>query len=392
MTDTRFGIGSSHSFNNTFSENTMTNCQQGIYIWDGAYTTASRNTVTNTTAHSVSAKFSSYCVFYENTLTNSAMRGVCFGNSSDCVASKNTVKFTANQGIHSFYSSGITVSENTLTSNYVGVGFYMSSGSTVFENTISNCKRGITVVQANNNKFYHNSLIDNQYQVISENSMTKWDEGYPSGGNYWSDYTGTDTNGDGLGDTPYIIDVSNQDHYPLMVPNGSRISISYTLEVDSVPSGVTFTANNVTCVAPWSETSNQTTLVTLTMPESYSYEDKTYNWSQWSDENPNRTRTVTMNTNLTLTGIFTTENEPATITLLSPENRTYIVADVPLEFSLNGTVTGIKYELDGQENVSIVGNITLVDLTNGQHRIILFGEDRLGNEVMSDIVYFTVDV
>jgi hypothetical protein len=54
-----------------------------------------------------------------------------------------------------------------------------------------------------------------------------WDDGYPSGGNYWSDYAGIDvfsgpyqniTSYDGIGDTPYIIDANNTDRYPLMNP------------------------------------------------------------------------------------------------------------------------------------------------------------------------------
>jgi nitrous oxidase accessory protein NosD len=54
-----------------------------------------------------------------------------------------------------------------------------------------------------------------------------WDDGYPSGGNYWSNYTGIDeysgpsqneTGSDGIGDTPYVIDENNTDRYPLMAP------------------------------------------------------------------------------------------------------------------------------------------------------------------------------
>ena len=40
-----------------------------------------------------------------------------------------------------------------------------------------------------------------------------WDNG--NVGNFWSDYNGTDSNSDGIGDTPYVIDVLNMDRYPL---------------------------------------------------------------------------------------------------------------------------------------------------------------------------------
>ena len=48
--------------------------------------------------------------------------------------------------------------------------------------------------------FGHNRSVNNIYE------------------NYWSDYSGTDANRDGVGDTPYIIDSNNQDNYPIILP------------------------------------------------------------------------------------------------------------------------------------------------------------------------------
>jgi hypothetical protein len=48
-----------------------------------------------------------------------------------------------------------------------------------------------------------------------------WDSGFPAGGNYWSDYNGTDLNLDGLGDTPYLVFENDTDHYPLLAPFSS---------------------------------------------------------------------------------------------------------------------------------------------------------------------------
>ena len=41
-----------------------------------------------------------------------------------------------------------------------------------------------------------------------------WDDGKE--GNYWSNYTGTDDDGDDIGNEPYVIDKNNQDNHPLM--------------------------------------------------------------------------------------------------------------------------------------------------------------------------------
>jgi len=105
------------------------------------------------------------------------------------------------------------------------------SGSlnTVYGNNIINNSRGIIIHSSSiGNTIAHNNLINNTKQVsVSSEQLTMWDLGYPSGGNYWSDYNGADvfggvyqneTGSDGIGDVAYTIDANNTDRYPLMAP------------------------------------------------------------------------------------------------------------------------------------------------------------------------------
>jgi len=72
-----------------------------------------------------------------------------------------------------------------------------------------------------NNTIYHNNFVNNTEQVYISTHPSYanfWDNGYPSGGNYWSNYTGVDADNDGIGDEPYTIDANNTDRYPLIAP------------------------------------------------------------------------------------------------------------------------------------------------------------------------------
>jgi parallel beta-helix repeat protein len=120
------------------------------------------------------------------------------------------------------------LSGNTITGNTYGVWLDASSRNTLSGNTITgNSAAGIYFYSSSDNTFYHNNFINNSYQVWSDGSPNTWDNGYPSGGNYWSGYTGVDeksgpyqnlTGSDGIGDAPYFIDANNTDYYPLMGP------------------------------------------------------------------------------------------------------------------------------------------------------------------------------
>ena len=109
-----------------------------------------------------------------------------------------------------------------------GLMFYESNNNTIINNEISNNSYAVCLYRSDRNVFYHNSFIYNDRQVFPDFlspfsnessgyfSVNVWDNGFE--GNYWSDYTGGDANGDGIGDIPYVIDEKNQDNCPLTSP------------------------------------------------------------------------------------------------------------------------------------------------------------------------------
>jgi len=86
-------------------------------------------------------------------------------------------------------------------------------------NTIFNNPTGLHFHYSNNTVVYHNNFINNSKNADVGDAypdVEAWDNG--AEGNYWSNFTGADTNLDGIIDTPYVLDVRNQDNYPLAEP------------------------------------------------------------------------------------------------------------------------------------------------------------------------------
>jgi len=126
-------------------------------------------------------------------------------------------------------STHCEISRNLITNN-IAYGIYFvtsSSYNTIFWDTIKNNTRPIFLgSNCKENTFYQNNFIQNQFQVdglwIPANL---WNNTYPAGGNYWSDYTHDDVNSgpyqnrtgsDGVGDESYELPLEAKDHYPIM--------------------------------------------------------------------------------------------------------------------------------------------------------------------------------
>jgi len=136
--------------------------------------------------------------------------------SNETIISGNKVS-NSDHAIYLLFSSCYnTISDNIVVDNSQGLPLSLNcNGNTIVGNTVtSNSFAGIVLGGNNDNIIYHNNFINNPEQVYSYNSSNTWDNG--AEGNYWSDYTGKDQNGDGIGDT--LLPYKGFDYHPIMEP------------------------------------------------------------------------------------------------------------------------------------------------------------------------------
>ncbi len=138
------------------------------------------------------------------------------------------------------------ITNNEITRNDYGVSFYLyATPQNIVNNTIAYNDVGIRFDEGTNqHNIFHNNFIKNTIQAFDNASNDNyWDNDYPSGGNFWSDYSGEDIysgpnhdipGSDGIGDTPYIFDFS-QDNYPLMDPTGVHLYLNNGWSFVSIP-------------------------------------------------------------------------------------------------------------------------------------------------------------
>jgi nitrous oxidase accessory protein NosD len=223
-------FGLDDSFNITITQNNITRNDQGIILL-GYNNTVSLNNIADN--WEIGVEVSTDSIVTQNNITGQQGDGVLVGGSG-CLVSFNNMMSNLASNIDIVYGSNGTVTSNNIVSNgqpdenifgasHTGVSIQLSTNFIITLNNFIGCSgSAIFTNRGSNNTIFHNNFLNNAKELGSFDlygtSTNTWDNGYPSGGNYWSNYNGTDSDGDGIGDTPYALDANNTDNYPLMQP------------------------------------------------------------------------------------------------------------------------------------------------------------------------------
>jgi len=248
-----YGITLTSSNNNTVNGCNASANDYGIVVVFSDNNTISGNTVTaNTPQHGIFFNSSNNNTISGNSVTSNGQYGIWITNSSsnNTVSGNNIKNNQWGLDIRTGSNNNRVVGNNVTANTVLDIQFYYSSNHVVVGNNVTGSPKGISLYSSLNNVMYHNNFIGNSAHVYVDAASlgNAWNGTHPSGGNYWSNYTGVDLywganqdllGSDGIGDTNHAIDANNRDYFPLMNPyvsfEGQTIYIRSNGSVD--PSG-----------------------------------------------------------------------------------------------------------------------------------------------------------
>ena len=236
MTNDQYGFAGDSCSNCHITGNTASDCYGGIGIDDSSNIEIAGNNISNCESFGIASDYPMDNNYLGGNRIADCFCGICLNflaldyNETGNIIAGNEISNSQQGGIELYHSSNTVVTANDVVGNLIGI----SLDTTSLNNTV-----------------YHNNLIDNAVHAHSY-LPNVWDDGYPSGGNYWSSHLGVDLymgalqdvpGSDGKTDTPYEMNSNDMDHYPLVYAYGSPAPPTYTLSVSATVGGTTSPAS-----------------------------------------------------------------------------------------------------------------------------------------------------
>ncbi|MHA1375597.1 MAG: Loki-CTERM sorting domain-containing protein [Promethearchaeota archaeon] len=200
------------SFNNVISGNIMKNCYYGITLYYDNNTLISRNVIEK-----------SYYGIYLSSMYNNTVSGNIVSNCDVGIAMSN--------------GNNTKILKNSLENNEKGIYLSSSSGNIVSRNIIRNNKEYGVYISENidpspstQNLFFQNSFLNNSVHAYDGGIDNYWNNSII--GNYWDNYTGIDSNDDGIGDTPHTFQ-NGTDYLPIVDTTAPIIIINLPISLEA---------------------------------------------------------------------------------------------------------------------------------------------------------------
>jgi parallel beta-helix repeat protein len=215
ITFNSYGIGfnTSSKGNNIFF-NDISNNTYGLYLTSSNENNITFNNVFSNIDKNIYLTHSHNNKINDNNISNSKY-GISMVFSDNNSISNNEIHSNIQYGIYTgAKSANNTIKSNIIYKNQLGIRIKESNFNNVTKNIIKNNTEGVLICCNAKNNTIHRNIIKNNINWNAEGNLyNQWD--FIGIGNYWDDYSGIDSNNDGIGDTPYTF-IGGMDNYPLI--------------------------------------------------------------------------------------------------------------------------------------------------------------------------------